>query len=279
MYVHTYLYMYICTLHVFSPLSPHTAAKKFRPIRKDHSNVRPASSESFAYCHLATRKSLSRTRHSYPHFFLSTIPSQAISAHSTSSHPRTRKSPHPSTLSAKSIDCANQTAQPTPPISLAPEEHFMQSGLTEHSNRESQTNQPYTPSTTASQHGSSRTQPRSGSGPEPQPGLPAADCRARSTSPDGPGRALDVSELDYKLDGLNTVEDGTSSSARYRLAAAAGQRISDYENASVMLSSKRHSPQPAVTFKVVNGQRSSDGVRLTDFPNGSSCLLLSFKAS
>ncbi|KAK4458317.1 F-box/WD repeat-containing protein pof10 [Cladorrhinum samala] len=143
----------------------------------------------------------------------------------------------------------------------------MQSGLTEHSNRESQTNQPYTPSTTASQHGSSRTQPRSGSGPEPQPGLPAADCRARSTSPDGPGRALDVSELDYKLDGLNIVEDGTSSSARYRLAAAAGQRISDYENASVMLSSKRHSPQPAVTFKVVNGQRSSDGVRLTDFPN------------
>ncbi|KAK3991338.1 F-box/WD repeat-containing protein pof10 [Cladorrhinum sp. PSN332] len=129
----------------------------------------------------------------------------------------------------------------------------MQSGLTEHSNRESQTNQPYLPRTTSSQHGFNRSQPRSGSGPG-----------SRSTSPHVPSGPLDVSELDQKLDRLS-IENGTSEPASYRLAA--GHRISDYENAPMMLSSKRQSPHPALAFKVVNGHTPSAGVQLTDFPN------------
>ncbi|KAK4230082.1 putative F-box/WD repeat-containing protein POF10 [Podospora fimiseda] len=138
---------------------------------------------------------------------------------------------------------------------LAPEKHFMQSGLTEHSNRESQTNQPHLSPTTPSQHGFNHSQPRSGSG---------SGLGSRSTSPGVPNGPLDVSELDQKLDRLN-IENVTSESTSYRLAA--GQRISEYENAPVMLSSKRQSPHPGPAFKVVNGQTPSPGVQLTDFPN------------
>jgi hypothetical protein len=93
--------------------------------------------------------------------------------------------------------------------------------------------------------------------------------RARSTSPDeqrSPGQ-LDVDELDQQLGRLsqNVVEAKRAASSRL---IAAGQRISEYENAAIY-SSPRQNSRPVLGFKVTNGSRSG-GVQLTDFPNGSS---------
>lgn len=135
----------------------------------------------------------------------------------------------------------------------------MQSGLTETPNREfhpakSRLSQPTTP-----QHGPGRS----------QPGLPDA----RSSSPDSQRSigaesvgGLDVGQLDQRLGRLSAVEPKLPA-ANVSRAVVAGKRISDYENA-VISASLRQNSRPPLGFKVVRSSR-SDGVQLTDFPNGS----------
>lgn len=71
---------------------------------------------------------------------------------------------------------------------------------------------------------------------------------------------VDADKLDEKLRGLSL--RGKSNAARRRLAA--GQRISDHENALTP-----PTPRQALGFKVIRRRSdSSDGTQLTDFPNG-----------
>lgn len=128
----------------------------------------------------------------------------------------------------------------------------MQSGLTEVSNHETRTNNTYLSNPPASQHGIIRPS-------SPRPSLSELE-------------PFDADQLDQKLDRLSIVADGQHPAANYRLATAAGQRISEYEKApSVMRSCRRQSPPgpPAYEcFKVIdNGSPSFARVQLTDFPN------------
>lgn len=69
---------------------------------------------------------------------------------------------------------------------------------------------------------------------------------------------VDADRLDEKLRGLSLRE---GSGGRRR--PAAGQRIFDYENALTP-----PTPRRAMGFKVIKRSDSSNGVQLTDFPNG-----------
>ncbi|KAK4204886.1 putative F-box/WD repeat-containing protein POF10 [Triangularia verruculosa] len=116
---------------------------------------------------------------------------------------------------------------------------------------------------TISQHGIHR--------PSSRPRRSQSPRRARSPSPGARGSVLDVSELDHKLDRLNVAGAETDAyvdaAASYELVAtAAGQRISEYENASVM-PSNRQSPRLAVDSKVVSNGVHFRSAQLTDFPN------------
>ncbi|KAL2024019.1 hypothetical protein VTK56DRAFT_254 [Thermocarpiscus australiensis] len=133
----------------------------------------------------------------------------------------------------------------------------MQSGLIETPNRESQTSTTSLSTPTTTQHGSPRSQ---SSSPDSRSSL-----RSRSASRDaqrvGGGAAsrvvLDVGQLDQRLGRLNVAEGRP---------AAAGKRISDYENAVISSSPRQNSRPATLGFNVVNGS-GSDGVQLTDFPN------------
>nr|CDP30880.1 Putative F-box/WD repeat-containing protein POF10 [Podospora anserina S mat+] len=135
----------------------------------------------------------------------------------------------------------------------------MQSGLSEVSNSETHKPTDSTPST-ASQHGIRRpsSQPRPGS---------QSPRRARSPSPGARGSELDVSELDHKLDRLNVagVEVDVDTAPSYELVA--GQRISEYENASSVMLSNRQSPRPASDSKPTSNGVPFKSAQLTDFPN------------
>ncbi|KAK0672724.1 putative F-box/WD repeat-containing protein POF10 [Cercophora samala] len=134
----------------------------------------------------------------------------------------------------------------------------MQSGLSEVSNSETHRPNDFT-SPTASQHGIHR--PSS----QPRPG-PQSPRRARSPSPGARGSDLDVSELDHKLDRLNIagVEVDVDTAASYELVA--GQRISEYEHASVM-PSNRQSPRLASDSVPTSNGVPFKSAQLTDFPN------------
>lgn len=136
----------------------------------------------------------------------------------------------------------------------------MQSGLSEVSNSETHKSTDSTPST-ASQHGIRR--PSS----QPRPGSQSPRC-ARSPSPGARGSELDVSELDHKLDRLNVagVEVDVDTAPSYELVA--GQRISEYENASSVMLSNRQSPRPASDSKPTSNGVPFKSAQLTDFPNG-----------
>ncbi|KAK4176922.1 putative F-box/WD repeat-containing protein POF10 [Triangularia setosa] len=139
---------------------------------------------------------------------------------------------------------------------------FMQSALSEVSNSETHQNNDST-SSTASQHGIHRPSSQLRSGRQ-------SPRRARSPSPDARGSVLDVSELDHKLDRLNvaSVDVDVDTAASYELiATAAGQRISEYENASVM-PSNRQRPCPASDSKPSSNGVPFKSVQLSDFPNG-----------
>lgn len=71
--------------------------------------------------------------------------------------------------------------------------------------------------------------------------------------------AVDADKLDEKLRGLSL--HTRSNAARRR--PAAGQRVSDHENALTP-----PTPRQALGFKVIRRSDSSDGPQLTDFPNG-----------
>ncbi|KAK4187081.1 putative F-box/WD repeat-containing protein POF10 [Podospora australis] len=144
----------------------------------------------------------------------------------------------------------------------------MQSGFTEVSKHETQTKDTPFSNSPSSQHGILRSSSR------PRSGLSGAGSpqqRARSPSPDDKPELLDVKQLDRKLDRLNIAAAADADSAEnYLLATAAGRRISDYENALVMRSSKKQSPSPTSheVFKVIdNGSPAFARVQLTDFPN------------
>ncbi|KAJ6444339.1 F-box and WD domain protein [Purpureocillium lavendulum] len=102
------------------------------------------------------------------------------------------------------------------------------------------------------QHGSDRLQRvrSAGSGS-------SRSASPRSTRPDSLD-ALDADQLDERLRGLSLRD---SRGSRHR-PAAAGQRILDYENALTP-----PTPRQAMGFKVVKRSDSSNGVKLTDFPN------------
>ncbi|KAK3353448.1 hypothetical protein B0T25DRAFT_607777 [Lasiosphaeria hispida] len=132
----------------------------------------------------------------------------------------------------------------------------MHHGLTETSNNESQTNHAQF-SSHASHHGFHHT----------QPGFPDAhpQLRLHTQSPSlrsegsASGDSIDLGQLDHQLGRLSLSESS-------RLTAA-GQRISEYENAAIH-QTPRQSPRPALGFKVVKRPGSpSNGAQLTDFPN------------
>jgi hypothetical protein len=138
----------------------------------------------------------------------------------------------------------------------------MQPGLIETPNHDVvTTNTPLPPPTTA-QHGPGR----------PRSNLPDArsPLRARSTSSDAQSsggtasdNGLDVGHLDETLGWLSIAEDKSAAATR---AAVAGQRVVDYENAAI--TAPPRNPRPPPGFKVIHSA-SSDGVQLTDIPNGS----------
>jgi hypothetical protein len=138
----------------------------------------------------------------------------------------------------------------------------MQPGLIETPNHDVvTTNTPLPPPTTA-QHGPGRS----------RSSLPDArsPLRARSKSSDAQSsggtasdEGLDVGHLDETLGWLSVAEDTSAAATR---AAVAGQRIVDYENAAI--TAPPRNPRPPPGFKVIHSA-SSDGVQLTDIPNGS----------
>lgn len=134
----------------------------------------------------------------------------------------------------------------------------MQSGLIETPNRELQTSNSPLSQPSTSQYGPSRS----------RSSLPDAHfpLRARSTSSDAQrstGGLVD-GQFDQQPGRLNVAEDKPAAGSRL---VTAGQRIADYENAATHALPRQNS-RPALGFKVINSSP-SDGVQLTDFPNGS----------
>ncbi|KAK0715035.1 hypothetical protein B0H67DRAFT_579834 [Lasiosphaeris hirsuta] len=131
----------------------------------------------------------------------------------------------------------------------------MHHGLPETSSHDSQTN--YSFNYLASHHGFHHTQP-SFPNADPQLRLHTQSPSLRSEGSTS-GDSIDLGQLDRQLGRLSLSE-------RSRLTAA-GQRISEYENA-VIHQVPRLSPRPALGFRVVERPGCpSDGVQLTDFPN------------
>ena len=98
--------------------------------------------------------------------------------------------------------------------------------------------------------------------------------RTRSASPksvaagsDRSGDGINANQLDERLRRLSTHSHRSGGRAKARLP---GQRISEYEKALTP-----STPRQALGFKVIKRPDSpSDGVQLTDFPNGRYPLLL-----
>jgi hypothetical protein len=114
---------------------------------------------------------------------------------------------------------------------------------------------------------SSRSSSKHGSQSRPAgafDGLP--DYRSRSASP-GPVFAADGAVNADRLDSrLRRLSSSSSAVADHPRPPVAGQRVSDYEKALI---SGYPSPRQSLAFKVVRRHDSpSDGVQLTDFPNG-----------
>lgn len=137
--------------------------------------------------------------------------------------------------------------------------YFMQQGIPEITDAASQTNNLGLPST-SSQDG---FQHRNRSSPDGN-----ALERTRSSSPksvaagsDASGDGISARQLDEQLRRLST--NSHRSGGRPK-ASLPGQRISEYEKALTP-----STPRQALGFKVIRRPDSpSDGVQLTDFPNG-----------
>lgn len=140
------------------------------------------------------------------------------------------------------------------------EAHFMQSELTETTHPVYQTGS--SPSSTHSSHHGFRHSRPSSSG-----GVPQLRSRSSSRSVSAVGTATsDDFESDQLEERLRRLSHSSYRSNGQGRAAVAGQRIFDYENALTP-----STPRQALGFKVIKrAQSPSEGVQLTDFPNGTS---------
>lgn len=140
----------------------------------------------------------------------------------------------------------------------------MQREPSESSEQLPQTNTTSAPSS-SSQHGllhhelSGIHRVRSADSADSSRGSRSASPRSVSDGRRGSVDAVDADKLDEKLRGLSL--HSKAHAARRR--PAAGQRVSDHENALTP-----PTPRQALGFKVIRRSDSSDGPQLTDFPNG-----------
>ncbi len=153
---------------------------------------------------------------------------------------------------------SHSRTQPPPP-STNP--YFMQQELTAASQLYHTSGSPSSTSTPF-QHGFPRSQP------DDTDGHPLVRTGSSSSRPDSVAGASSADGLDLDADQLEErlrrLSHGSYRSTGNGRPSIAGQRISEYERALTP-----SAPRQALGFKVTKRSQSpSDGVQLTDFPNG-----------